>query len=165
MTLPIESLPKLFLPLQLPIFRTHQPSGCLRLCGGQISGIEAAVHATRSAFESDESEAALLVDAMNAFNSLNHQVALHNIRRVCPPVATILINAYRSPTELIVDGDVILSQEGTTQGRPPGHAHVWSGNHPTHQKAGWTIWKQIWYADDSVAIGTIEQLHVWWNRL
>ena len=26
--------------------------------------------------------------------------------------------------------------------------------------------KQIWYADDSAAIGTIEQLHhAWWNRL
>ena len=93
-------------------------SGCLQMCGGQISGIEAAVHATRSAFESDESEAALLVDATNAFNALNRQAALHNIRRLCPPIATILINSYRSPTELFVDGDVILSQEGTTQGDP-----------------------------------------------
>ena len=25
--------------------------------------------------------------------------------------------------------------------------------------------KQIWYADDSAAIGTIEELHAWWNRL
>ena len=25
--------------------------------------------------------------------------------------------------------------------------------------------KQIWYADDSAAIGTVEQLHAWWNRL
>ena len=88
------------------------------MCGGQISGIEAAVHPTSSAFESDECEAALLVDATNAFNALIHQVALHNIRRLCPPIATILINSYRNPTELFVDGDVILSQEGTTQGDP-----------------------------------------------
>ena len=106
-------------------------SGCLQMCGGQISGIEAAVHATRSAFESDESdhEAALLVDATNAFNALNRQAALHNIRRLCPPIATILINSYRSPTELFVDGDV---SRGHYTRRPPGHAHVWSGNHPTH---------------------------------
>ena len=92
--------------------------GCLQMCGGQISGIDAAVHATRSAFESDDSKAALLVDATNAFNAHNHQAALHNIRCLCPPIATILINLYRNPTELFVDGDVILSQEGTTQGDP-----------------------------------------------
>lgn len=40
--------------------------GCLQLCGGQISGVEAAIHATRSAFESEECEAALFVDATNA---------------------------------------------------------------------------------------------------
>ena len=88
------------------------------MCGGQISGIEAAVHAVRTAFDSDENEAAILIDATNAFNSLNRQVALHNIRRLCPPLATILINTYRAPTELFVDGDTLLSQEGTTQGDP-----------------------------------------------
>jgi hypothetical protein len=46
------------------------------MCGGQISGIEAAVSATRSAFDSQECEAALLVDATNAFNTLNREVAL-----------------------------------------------------------------------------------------
>ena len=25
--------------------------------------------------------------------------------------------------------------------------------------------KQTWYADDSAAVGTVEQLHAWWNRL
>ena len=83
----------------------QEASGCLQMCGGQISGIEAAVHAVRTAFDSDENEAAILVDATNAFNSLNCQVALHNIRRLCPPLATILINTYRAPTELFVDGD------------------------------------------------------------
>lgn len=67
-------------------------SGCQQLCGGQIAGIEAAVHVTRSAFESEECEAILLVDATNAFNTLNRQVTLHNIRRLCPSIATTLIN-------------------------------------------------------------------------
>ncbi len=60
----------------------------------------------------------LLVDATNAFNSLNRQVALRIIRRLSPTLATILINNYRSPTELFVDGKTLLSQEGTTQGDP-----------------------------------------------
>ena len=57
----------------------HDVMACLQMCGGQLSGAEAAVHATRSSFESKECEAALLVDATNAFNALNRQVALHNI--------------------------------------------------------------------------------------
>ena len=80
------------------------------MCGGQIAGIEAAVHAITSAFQSDECEAAILGDATNAFNALNRQVALHNIRRLCPPIATIVINSYSFPTELFMDGDIILEK-------------------------------------------------------
>ncbi len=66
--------------------------GSLQLCAGQFSGIEAAVHAVREGFQQEDTEAVLLVDATNAFNSLNRQVALRNIRRIC---STILINTYR----------------------------------------------------------------------
>ena len=88
------------------------------ICAGQPSGTEAAVHAVRSAFQNDEIETVLLVDARNAFNALNRQTALHNIMRICPSLATILINSYRCPTELFVDGNTIWSREGTTQGDP-----------------------------------------------
>ena len=83
-------------------------AGCLQLCCGQMSGIEAAVRATRSAFESDDVEAVLLVDASNAFNCINRQVALQNIGRLCPTIGTILI---RSTTDLLIDGEVIPSQD------------------------------------------------------
>ena len=53
-------------------------AGPHQLCAGQIAGTEAAVHAVRSVFNHDDSDAILLVDATNAFNSLNHSVALHN---------------------------------------------------------------------------------------
>ncbi len=62
----------------------QEATGSREMCVGQISGIEAAVHATRSAFESTKSEAILLVDATNA---LNRKVALHNMRHLCPPIA------------------------------------------------------------------------------
>ena len=41
-----------------------------QLCGGQIAGIEAAVDTVRQVFENDDTEAILMVDASNAFNSL-----------------------------------------------------------------------------------------------
>ena len=139
-------------------------TGCRQLCGGQTSGTEAAVHAARTAFELETTEAILLVDATNAFNALNRQVALHNIRRLCPPIATILINSYRSPSDLLVDGDVILSQEGTTQGDPLAMPMYGLATIPIIRKLD-SICEQIWFADDSAAIGKIAQLHAWWTKL
>ena len=56
-----------------------EAAGPLQLCAGQDVGCEAVVHAMRHVFSEDNTEAVLLVDASNAFNSLNHQVALHNL--------------------------------------------------------------------------------------
>ena len=49
----------------------------MQLCGRQTAGIEAAVHATRSVFESGDYEAVLLVDASNTlnFNAVNRKAA------------------------------------------------------------------------------------------
>ena len=88
------------------------------MCAGQLAGIEAAVHAVRSIFSNAETEAILLVDASNAFNSMNRTVALHNVRILCPSLATVLINTYRGTAELFLDSQTILSKEGTTQGDP-----------------------------------------------
>ena len=74
-------------------------SGCQQLYGGQIVGIEAAVHGTSLSFESNNCEVVLLIGASNVFNALNHEVAPYNIRCLCPPIAIILINSYLSPTE------------------------------------------------------------------
>ena len=150
----------------LSVVRTdvQNASGCLQLCGGQISGIEAAVHAVRNAFNSEDCEAALLVDASNAFNSLNRQVALQNIRRLCTPIATALINNYRAPTELFVDGDVLLSQEGTTQGDPLAMPMYALATIPLIKKLEGNN-KQVWYADDSAGVGKIPDLRTWWDKL
>lgn len=53
---------------------------------------EAAVHAIHSIFEEEETDAVLLIDASNAFNALNRAATLHNIRVLCPPIATYAIN-------------------------------------------------------------------------
>ena len=46
----------------------------------------------------------------------NPQAAIHNIRSKCPSISTMLINTYREASQLFIDGDVIYSEEGTTQG-------------------------------------------------
>ena len=73
------------------ILDIQKAASTLQLSGGQISGIEAAVHAVNSLFKQEETEAILLVDTSNAFNSLNRLSALHNIRRLCPSLVTALI--------------------------------------------------------------------------
>ena len=51
-------------------------TGSLQLCAGQEAGADAAVHAVCTLFQDESTDAAILVDASNAFNRLNRQVAL-----------------------------------------------------------------------------------------
>ena len=67
-------------------------SGPLQVCAGQTSGSEAAIHAMRNIFDTDDTDATLLIDASNAFNSLNRAAALHNLRILCPTIATYAIH-------------------------------------------------------------------------
>ena len=63
--------------------------------------------------------AVLLTDAENAFNSINHKVMLHNLKFICPIIATSIINCYATPSRLFIVGvGEILSSEGTIQGDP-----------------------------------------------
>ena len=61
-------------------------AGPLQLCAGDQSGCEAAMLAMRQIFKSVDANAILLVDASNAFNALNRQVALRNIQHLCHPL-------------------------------------------------------------------------------
>lgn len=141
-------------------------AGSLQLCAGQIAGIEAAVHAMRSIFASVDTEAVLLVDASNAFNSLNRQVALRNARHLCPPLANILINTYRNPSELFVDGMVLWSEEGTTQGDPLAMPMYALATIPLiNHLSSVPNAKQVWYADDASAAGHLSSLRSWWDRV
>ena len=77
-------------------------SGSLQVCAGHKSGSEAAIHAMRELFEHDNSDAVLLIDASNAFNSLNRAAALHNIRVLSPSIVTYAINTDREPAHLFI---------------------------------------------------------------
>ena len=49
----------------------EEAAGSLQLCASQDGGCEDAIHAMKKIFQTSETEALLLVDATNAFNSLN----------------------------------------------------------------------------------------------
>ena len=100
-------------------------SGSLQVCAGHKSGSEAAVHTMSSIFGVDETDPVLLINASNAFNALNGAAALHNIRVLCPTLATYVINTYRQPARLFVSGgEELISAEGTTQGDPLSMSHT-----------------------------------------
>ena len=141
-------------------------AGLLQLCAGQIAGIKAAIHFMRESFHDENTEAVLLVDTSNAFNSLNREAALHNISHVCSALATVLINTYREATELFMDGSTLFSEEGITQ----------SDSLAMHMYAMATIpfinhlgnvedLKQVWYADDASAAGSLTSTRQWWNQI
>ena len=78
---------------------------------------EAAIHSMQYMFENDSTDALILVDTRNAFNSLNRQAALHKIWVIFQQIATILVNTHRRPGRLIILGvSDIYSLQGTTQG-------------------------------------------------
>lgn len=93
-------------------------TGCAQLCAGVSSACEAIVSTVKSVFEMGGAEGLLLVDASNAFNSLNRGLALRNILHLCPSLGRILVNLYRMESSLFIDKDTLLSKEGTTQGDP-----------------------------------------------
>ena len=65
-------------------------------------------------------DAVLLIDASNAFNSLNRASALHNVAVLCPTLAIYVTNTYRAPARhFVTGGKELKSAEGTTQGDPP----------------------------------------------
>ena len=137
--------------------------GSTQLSAGQDAGCEATVHAMEHLFVEDDTEAMILVHATNAFNWLNRQASLLNCDKICPAMAHIL-NTYRSNSNLFVDGQYLLSEEGTTQRDPLAMAMYAIGILPLiHWLDG--IARQTWYADDSAAASSLEKLRRWWDLL
>ncbi len=140
-------------------------TGPLQLCGGHEGGSEAAVHAMRHIFQDSETDGIIFVDASNAFNNLNRGVALRNIQYICPAVAKIMINCYRSNACLFVGDTVLYSSEGTTQGDPMAMAMFALATVPLINEIMTAGTTQAWFADDAASGGTIRRLRLWWDTL
>jgi hypothetical protein len=146
-----------------------EATGYNQLCAGQEAGCEVAVHAIRDLYESEETHGFIQIDASNAFNSINRNVLLHNIKVLCPEIATYIINCYIKPARLFVSGGVeISSKEGTTQGDPVAMGMYALGMMPlltTVLQNDTNDITQVAFADDLTGIGTLNRLKHWWDMV
>ena len=146
----------------------QEAAGPLQASTGLKSGAEAAIHSMKDIFSSVDTDAVILVDASNAFNSLNRQVSLHNVQYTCPPFATVLISTYRNPSRLLISGGrEILSQEGETQGdnlAMPFYGLATKTLLDTLSAKVGDV-KQIWLADDATGAGNLAALRLWWDTI
>ena len=87
--------------MKLPMLNA---TGSLQLCAGQDAGSEAAIHAVYDMLNEYDTEAVLMVDASNAFNSINREGFLHNANVFCLALATFIDNRYSIPSDLFLQG-------------------------------------------------------------
>ena len=91
-------------------------TGYQQLCAGLESGCEVAVHAVVDHFEEDTTHGFIQIDASNVLNFINPTLLLHNVKILCPEIATYINNCYMKPSRLfITGGKEISSNKGTTQ--------------------------------------------------
>ena len=148
-------------------------AGNLQLCAGHRAGGKVAIHAMRDIYKEEGVDAVLLVDATNAFNTINREALIHNIKIKCPSLSKYTENTYGKPTELYIEGgkggkeDTLLSEEGTTQGDPIAMAMYSIGMSVMQSELAYeeTNIKSAAYADDYFGAGTIKNLRSWWERL
>ena len=157
--------------MKVEVVNTTAPIQC---CSGLAGGAEAAIHALRRLYEDHDTEAIMLVDADNAFNRMNRNVALNNIQYTCPEIATYLINTYRESASLFVAGneEPLSSEEGVTQGDNSAMGYYACSLMPLQRtlmlKQDDQVYeklKQQWYADDAASGGKLKDISEWWKRL
>ena len=122
----------------------------------------------------DDTETVLMVDASNAFNSINGEVFLYSTKVLCPTLATFIKNFCAIPSDLFVQGGKRLKLlEGTTQGDPAAMAVYASGiksllawfSNLSKEKTEKFPSRQVAIADDRNGVGSLENLKKWWDLL
>ena len=116
-------------------------------------------------FEKPEVQGILLIDAKNAFKSLNRDLALRNIENICPSIVTALKNSYKSPTSLFVNGKTMQSQDGTAQGDSLVMAMYGIAILPLIELVQDPKITQKWYADDGNVAGSLDDMKVVHDKL
>ena len=136
--------------------------GSQQLCAGHTSGCEAAVHVARSIFTDPATEAFLMVDATNAFNSQSKGCPEERHEAVSPA----LVNTYRSGIDLFIRWRNPIFTWGDYSGGSPCYGNVYHSNcAPIIKRISNDNVKQSWYADATAAGGILSGLRKWWDDL
>ena len=146
----------------------QEAAGPLQTATGLKAGAEAAIRSMRLIFEDPSTEAIILVDASNAFNSLNRKVVLHNIQITCHSFSYFLINTYRNPPRMIILGGAeTQSTEGTTQGDNLAMSFYAIGTVQIQHllRLSASDVKQVWLTDDATGAGSVDSLKKWWDDI
>ena len=140
--------------------------------GGQEAGAEAAIHAMRDIFANEDTEAVLLIEAENTFNSINRKVMPHNLNFICSIITTYITNCYITPTKLFtIGGGELLSKEGTTQGDPAAMRAYALGILPLIHfllafiSINHLSTKEVAFADDFTVAGKLTSVRDYWGKL
>ena len=143
-----------------------------QLCSGLKGGIEGAVHTMRELFEEHHADGwgLLIVDARNAFNSLNRAAAIWNSRIQWPCCSRFLFHTYRGYVTLVLQDkkktEFLLSKEGTGQGDPLSMLMSAAAiMRLIKSLSNHFNWIQNWYADDSSCIAKLTYLRDWFDKL
>ena len=79
---------------------------------------------------------------------------MRNIDRISPSLTSGVYNSYIYPSKLFVNGETLLSEEGTTRGDPIAMAMYGISIMPMVRNLNPSI-AQKWYADDGSRTGTL----------
>ena len=123
-------------------------------------------------FNDDNTEDILLIDAENAFNSINRKVMLHNLKLICPVITTYISTCYIYPARLfITSGGELFSKEGTTKGDPTTVGAYALGILPLLQFLLDFIFVnelnviEVAFVDDFTVAGKLSSIKDYWNQL
>ena len=119
----------------------------------------------RNEFEKPETDAILLIDAKNAFNSLNRELALKNVEILCPALHHALAKSYKRLSNQYVNNTVLTSTEGTTEVDPLAMAMYGIGIIPLIELLQKLNVTQKWYADNGSAAGDLKSLRALLDNL
>ena len=98
-------------------------AGSLQLSAGQEVGARTPIYTMWDMFANEDTEAALLIDAKNAFNSISLKVMLHNLNFLCPIIKTYITNYYIKEAKLFITG-VVQKKENSEWSKSYGGVRI-----------------------------------------
>lgn len=121
-------------------------------------GCEAAIHATRAFSLRPENSNKIIVklDIQNAFNSIERDVLLGEIRENCPALYPFLYQVYYYDSNLYFDNNLISSRVGAQQGDPLGPLIFSLGIQKIISNLKSPL--NMWYLDDGTIGGTPDEV-------